>query len=120
MSKQEIAKAFLRQAAAGKVVEAFERYVALDFIHHNQYFRGDRQSLLRAMQEDHQQNPNLFFEIKQCFADGEHVITHSLVVKKDLQIAVVHIFKLREQKIVELWDLGQVMEADSPNENGPF
>ncbi|XDD49268.1 hypothetical protein AB3N59_12705 [Leptospira sp. WS92.C1] len=35
-------------------------------------------------------------------------------------IAVVHIFRFEEEKIVELWDLGQFIVKDSPNKNGSF
>jgi hypothetical protein len=48
---QDTAKAFLKIAGTGNVQEAYDRYVAPSFIHHNQYFKGDRQSLLTAMQE---------------------------------------------------------------------
>jgi predicted SnoaL-like aldol condensation-catalyzing enzyme len=48
------------------------------------------------------------------------VITHSLVVKQNMEIAVVHIFRFSGDKIVELWDLGQPIEKNSPNENGLF
>jgi len=48
------------------------------------------------------------------------VITHSLVSKKDADIAVVHIFRFENNKVVELWDLGQVIDPKSPNTNGLF
>lgn len=37
-----------------------------------------------------------------------------------MEIAVVHLFKFKDGKVVELWDLGQVIAPDSPNENGAF
>ncbi|MFZ1808888.1 MAG: hypothetical protein WAU36_16775 [Cyclobacteriaceae bacterium] len=46
--------------------------------------------------------------------------THSHVVKDDMEIAVVHIFRFDNVKIIELWDLGQVLDKNSPNENGVF
>lgn len=52
--------------------------------------------------------------------DGLTVITHSLVAKQQMNIAVVHIFRFENSKIVELWDLGQVIEMNSPNCNGMF
>src|SRR3712207_2296644 len=46
MSKHtEAATSFLQMAGTGRVQEAYDRYVASSFIHHNQYFKGDRQSL---------------------------------------------------------------------------
>ena len=120
MSIKESAISFLTSAGLGKVQQAFDQFVAPNFIHHNQYFKGDRESLLKAMVEDHQTNPNKSIDIKQAFVDGNTVITHSHVVKENMEIAVVHIFRFENNKIVEVWDLGQIMEEDSPNENGAF
>lgn len=119
----EAAKSFLKMAGGGKVQEAYDQYVAPSFIHHNQYFKGDRQSLLTAMQEASKSHPNKSIEIHHIYEDGNTVITHSLVIPHDAKspnIAVVHIFRFEDGRIVELWDLGQSISKDSPNENGMF
>jgi predicted SnoaL-like aldol condensation-catalyzing enzyme len=33
---------------------------------------------------------------------------------------VIHIFRFEEDRIVELWDVGQEIPEDSPNDNGMF
>jgi len=50
------------------------------------------------------------------------VVTHSRVQQKpsDLGAAVVHIFRCENGKIVELWDLGQPVPEESPNQYGMF
>lgn len=120
MTKKEIAQSFLKMAGMGKVKEAYLQFVASEFIHHNQYFKGDRESLMAAMQEAHDTSPNKSITIKNTYEDGNTVITHSHVVKDEMEIAVVHIFRIEDGKIAELWDLGQVIDKDSPNENGLF
>lgn len=120
MTRKEIAISFLKLAGIGQVKEAYEKFVSADFIHHNQYFQGSREALLKAMEEAHQNSPNKSIEIKNSYIDGDTVITHSLVVKQEMEIAVVHIFRFRNDEIFELWDLGQLIEKDSPNENGLF
>jgi predicted SnoaL-like aldol condensation-catalyzing enzyme len=120
MTKKEIAISFLQLAGNGKVEEAFDKFISADFFHHNQYFQGNREALKKAMEDAHQTSPNKSVEIKYCYADGDTVITHSLVVKQNMDIAVVHIFRFSGDKIVELWDLGQPIEKNSPNENGLF
>lgn len=120
MTKKEIAISFLKLAGMGEVDEAYQKYVSTDFIHHNQYFKGDRGSLLTAMKEAHDESPNKSIDVKFCYEENKTIITHSLVVKDEMEIAVVHIFKFQDDKIVELWDLGQVIDKDSPNENGLF
>jgi len=123
MSRKESAVTFLSMASSGQVEGAYARFIAPEFIHHNPYFRGDRESLKSAMIEAHRTSPNKRFEVKRSFEDGDFVITHSLVVRADPgdpDVAVVHIFKFEGDKVVELWDLGQLLSPDSPNENGPF
>ena len=124
MSKhKDAAASFLKTAGMGKVQEAYDQYAAPSFIHHNQYFKGDRQSLLKAMQEASKTSPNRSIDIKHVYEDGDTVITHSLVTRQDPEaqaIAVVHIFRFDKDRVVELWDLGQPISKDSPNENGMF
>ena len=124
MSKhKDAAMSFLKMAGMGKAEEAYDRYVSPSFIHHNQYFKGDRQSLLNAMNEASKTTPNKSIEIKRVNEDGDTVITHSLVSRQDPDapdVAVVHIFRFDRDHIVELWDVGQPVSKDSPNENGMF
>ena len=42
MTKKEIAVSFLKMAGSGDVQKAYDKFVAPAFIHHNQYFKGDR------------------------------------------------------------------------------
>lgn len=122
MTNQEIAVTFLQMAARGEIAPAYERFVAANFKHHSQYFAGDRQSLLTAMQDAAVRLPQKTFEIKHVYEAGDTVITHALLkLQPDHPgIAVVHIARLESGKIVELWDVGQALNADSPNENGAF
>ena len=83
MSKHtEAAKSFLKMAGMGKVQDGYDQYIAPSFVHHNQYFKGDRQSLLNAMQEASETTPNKSIEIKHAYEDGNTVITHSLVTRQ--------------------------------------
>lgn len=120
MSNKTKARTFLQFAGMGKVRQGFDDFISENFIHHNQYFEGDRKTILKAMEEDHASNPNLSIEIKHCYEDGQFVITHSLVKKKDIDIVVVHIFRFEEDMITEMWDLGQIIDPLSPNKNGLF
>ena len=123
MTRTESAAAFLKMAGTGNTEEAYTRFIAPDFIHHNPYVKGDRQSLKSAMAGAHEQSPNKLVDVKRAFEDGDFVVTHSRIVRvaaTDPEIAVVHIFRFRGDKIVELWDVAQLLNRDSPNENGAF
>jgi predicted SnoaL-like aldol condensation-catalyzing enzyme len=123
MTHKEAAAAFLSLASSGEVRAAYDRFIAPRFIHHNPFFEGDRQSLLDAMEAASKTHPNRSIDVKHVYEDGDTVITHSLVTRHDPNaepIAVVHIFRFANDRIVELWDLGQPTPKDSPNRNGMF
>jgi len=122
MNNRENAVSFLEMAASGNVSEAYSKFVGVDFRHHNAFFEGTAQALQAGMEENARQNPTKVFEIKRVIAEGDLVVTHSHIRQKpgDLGAAVVHIFRFENGKIVELWDLGQPIPAESINKNGMF
>lgn len=123
MTHRETATTFLQMCARGEVREAYGRYVSPDFIHHNAWFPGDRESLLRAMEQSAEAEPNKSFEVKQVIADGSRVAVFSHLVRAGVEkeYAVVHIARFDDAgRIVELWDLGQEIPKDSPNALGMF
>jgi len=122
MTKKEIAQDFLKLASKGQAKEAFELYVSDDFKHHNAYFKGDRHTLMTAMEENGRKNPDKIFEMQRALEDGSFVAVHSCVKQApgDLGAAVMHIFRFDNNKIIELWDFGQAVPKDMVNENGMF
>lgn len=120
MTNKEIATKFLETCALKSPQEAFEKFVNPNFKHHNQYFKGDADSLKNAMLEADKVAPNKSFSIKQVFETDDRVAVFSHVVKEKMEIAVVHMFRFEKGKISEMWDIGQLMAKDSPNENGMF
>lgn len=121
-SNKEIAVSFLKDVSSGNVFEAYEKYASIEFKHHNLYYKGDLISLRNGMYESQQNFPHKILEVKQIIAEGDTVMTHSHVKLKqdDLGFILAHIFKIKDGKIIELWDFGQVIIENSPNENGPF
>ena len=122
VSRKEVALSFLRLAASGKVREAYQKHVAPGFRHHNPYFRGDAESLMIGMEENAAKNPNKVLEVQRAIEEGDLVAVHSRVRMQPGEpgVALVHIFKFQGDRIVELWDVGQPVPENSPNENGMF
>lgn len=122
MRNRDLALGFLRTVAEGQIKKAFEHFVAPTFIHHNQYFKGDRESLLLAMEESERLNPTKIISVKQVIEDKNIVVTHSHVKMnpQDRGMVVVHIFRIDNEKICELWDIIQPIGEKLPNENGVF
>lgn len=118
--EKQIAQNFLKMIGEGKIKAAFKNFVAADFKHHNPFFKGDAKSLMNAMLEDSQNNPEKELIILRSLADEDLVVVHSHVKQNpiDSGFVLVHIFKFESQKIVELWDLGQEIPDEIINENG--
>jgi len=121
-AKKDAAVGFLTMVAAGKIDEAYERHVGPGLVHHNQHFKGDIASLKQAMKDNHAENPGKVLEVKRSLEDGELVAVHSHIRQSEADggFAVVHLFRFEGGKVVEMWDVGQAVAADSPNENGVF
>ena len=122
MNNKDIATSFLKTVVARKIDEAYEKYVAKNMKHHNAYFHGDAESLKKGMIEAHTKFPNTSINIKHVLEEGNIVAVHSHVKmqSEDPGVAVVHIFRIENKKIAEMWDIGQQIPKESPNKNGLF
>jgi predicted SnoaL-like aldol condensation-catalyzing enzyme len=121
VNKKDIATTFLRLASAGRVREAYEQFVHPQFRHHNAYFNGDRESLLKGMEENAREFPNKSYETLRSLEDRDLVAVHGKVrLAPDSLWSVIHIFRFENDKIIESWEASQEVLKDSPNENGIF
>ena len=121
-SHKHIAVAFLEAAAAGRALHQGRAHLAPRFRHHNAYFAGDADALLSAMDENARANPHKRLDVLHTVEEGDLVAVHSRVQHRpdDPGAAVVHLFRFERDQIVELWDVGQAVPEDSPNQYGMF
>ena len=119
---KQIARQFMELVIAGKIDDAYKKYVSSNGKHHNAYFREGFQALQEAMKENHLQFPNKQFTIEHVISDGELVAIHSHIVLRqgEAGMAAIHLFRFQGNKIVEMWDIGEPIPADSPNQDGVF
>ncbi len=113
---------FLQLVVSGRVEVAYQKYVDMNGKHHNAYFPAGFAALKQAMIENHAQFPHKKIEIKRVLMDGDVVAAHSHVSLNpgDKQMAVVHLFRFHGDRIVEMWDIGQTLQAGSLNKDGIF
>lgn len=66
--------------------------------------------------------PELRYDVKRIISHDDMVVIHSHVTttRGDLGQAVVDIFRLEDGKVVEHWDVGMPVPAESMNDNGIF
>lgn len=121
-TQKEIAVDFLNLIAAGNIDEAYDSYVNMRGRHHNVYYAADFTSLKQGMIENHTQYPNKRLMVKNVLGDGDLVAVHSNIIMKagEPGVSVVHLFRFDNGKIIEIWDVGQPVPANSPNLIGAF
>jgi predicted SnoaL-like aldol condensation-catalyzing enzyme len=121
-SNKDAAINFLMLASSGKIREAYSTYVGAGFRHHNPYFEGSQETLMAGMEESQRKFPDKLLGVRLAVAEGDLVVLYSHVhmTPGDPGVAVVHIFRFEEGHIVELWDVGQVVPENTPNQFGMF
>ena len=121
-NRKEAASSFLRMVSSGDVRRAFDLYMSKDFRHHNVHFRGDANSLARAMEQNARENPEKALHVEHVIEEGDLVAVHSRIRLKpgDPEYALAHFFRFSGDRVIELWDIAQEVPKDSPNENGAF
>ncbi len=113
---------FLQMVIAGRIAEAYEKHVDMLGKHHNPFFPAGFPALRDAMVENHLKFPGKQLKVKNVLGDGTLIAVHSRLVigLGEPEMAVVHIFRFEGERIVEMWDCGQMLPADSPNRDGAF
>jgi len=121
-TRKRTAVEFLNLVVAGRIDEAYQKFVNMKGKHHNVFFPAGFPALQQAMKDSDVQFPNKKFAVKNVIADGDMVAVHSHIIlnPKEKGMVVVHIMKFQGDRIVEFWDCGQAIPADSPNKDGAF
>jgi predicted SnoaL-like aldol condensation-catalyzing enzyme len=118
--QKEQAVSFLEMCANGQAGAAYKIYTAPELIHHNVHFPAEPEALSKGMDDNAVEHPSKTYEVQRVLEDQDTVAVHGRVVFAGLEIAVVHIVRFEDEKIVEMWDVAMPVPDDSPNSNGPF
>jgi predicted SnoaL-like aldol condensation-catalyzing enzyme len=110
-------KAFNKKNAQAAAELLTERY-----IQHNPQVPTGKAGFLQAVPAFYSMFPDLSWELKHIWADGDYVIAHSLYrFKKDGPgTAIVDIFRIKDGKLDEHWDVAQEIPAKMAHDNGMF
>jgi len=93
-----------------------------NFIEHAPNIREGREALLSLFASRYKKYPELSMSVKRSASDGDLVWLHLHVkhTPDSLGGAGIHIFRMKEGKIVEHWGVGQPVPKESKNNNTMF
>ncbi len=120
---QELVENFYTSAfVEHNIVDAAERYIDEDYIQHNPYLANGKKPLVDFFSGYLKNNSGLKVQIKRILVDKDLVVVHShwQLSENDNGSAVMDIFRVSEDKIVEHWDVVQKIPAKSANGNTMF
>ena len=105
-----------------KVDQAIDKYFAPNYIQHNPMGKNGAEATREFFKKFYAGNPKASAKVYQVLADGNLVAIHyNFKIKpEDRGFAVVDIFRIKNGKLAEHWDVVQPVPAKSANDNGMF
>jgi predicted SnoaL-like aldol condensation-catalyzing enzyme len=101
---------------------AVQRYLGDRYVQHNPQAADGPEAFIGFVRWYRGEFPELRLEIKRMIAEGDLVVTHSVLTTapEDRGTAAADIFRVEDGKVVEHWDVLQPVPEEAANDNTMF
>ena len=105
-----------------KPAEAAQKYGGPHYIQHNPQAPDGFEAFVEFVEGLAEQFPQMSLNIKRAVAEGDLVVTHSLLKTstEDRGTAAADFFRLEDGKVVEHWEVLQPIPESAANEHPMF
>jgi predicted SnoaL-like aldol condensation-catalyzing enzyme len=102
--------------------EAVQKYLGPSYRQHNPGAADGAKAFIAFVKSFTGAFPSLRFDFKRFIAENDLVVVHSHLIRQpgDRGVAVMDIFRIENEKIVEHWDVLQDIPEISANTNTMF
>jgi predicted SnoaL-like aldol condensation-catalyzing enzyme len=126
--RKNIVTDFFRIVGTGRPKDGL-KYFASNCVQHNPYVHGGMDALLESMtaafKEGASKFPEADFRVRSVLEEGDMLAVYTQLLNSRSRpemggLRQVHLFRFNEDKIVEYWDITQMIESNMPNAAGAF
>ena len=120
-ANKKLVTTFYQGLIGDKDISAIDKYLDKNFVTHNPNMPDGSDALKKAFSSDFVNTPKIKVDFRHIAADGDFVFLHMKMKNPAGKYeAVADIFKVKNNKIVELWDVIQEVPDKSKNPHPMF
>jgi len=121
-ANKKLVLAFYEKMIGEKNPEAARPYMAEKYVQHSAYARDGFEGVAEFARMFKENFPNHRYEVKKVIAEGDFVVLHLHGINGmgPHGEQVVDLFRVKNGKVCEHWDVIQEIPGDAQNPNGTF
>ena len=121
-ANKKLVLAFYQKMIGDKDPDAARQFMGEHYVQHSAYARDGFEGVAEFARSFKRDFPNHRYEVKKVIAEGDFVVLHLHGINgmSPHGEQVVDMFRVKDGKVCEHWDVIQPIPGDSSNPNGTF
>src|SRR5271168_2037623 len=117
-----VAVDFYLTAFGGEPGLASSRHIGHGYVQHSPQYEDGSAAFINFIRGMRSQYPDMSLEVKRVVAEGHLVVLHShlTLTPEEPGLALADFFRMEDGKVVEHWDVVQIVPDSSENSNTMF